>query len=330
MQFHRIRLNHALSGATVFAGNGMTRFGSYLTYGDSLGGGVVNSFNVRQFLNDPNNKVIADDFKEYLRTYTSEEELAQIVGSNQKLSDIFNEFYETTVTQAMPTPPSIIGVSLTNTVTTQHNEIDHIWNGTAPTSGLQNIPLPLINSDRSTDNSDASVQISTEDSYYIPVFISNSYQQNSKAKYDGCPTVLHQLLNPEAFVEPETTIEGESGRIDGSVTIINGGQNELNVQNFLERADELIALCYGSDCIDNRYCDFLRNGKTIMEISGPDEIQSAMNGKAKGYSQSDVLNAIVLTLSENGYPVVKHIYDCILGGNNTSGTLISTPNNGPK
>lgn len=340
MQSHRLRLNFALSGTPSGSVTQLRQFGGYYAYGNALGGGIVNSFNVRQFLNDPKNQVIIDDFTAYLASHTTEKEFVQIVGSNEQLSTIFNEFYETTVMQAGTTPASVVNDSLVNTATIQHHDLDHAWNGLSPAGGLQNIPMSVNGGDRLYDPLQTTSQFSTEMSYYIPVFISRSYEQNSKDRYDECPNIFNQLLDPGMFDVVDTTIEGESGRIDGAVNVRSGDpypvSNGFDIDRFNETANGLVAKCYGAECMDDRYCDFLFNGKLLLDqanVNDTSDIQDALGDSSEDFTEMDVLRVMVDRLARNGYPVVKQLYNCLFVKTPTQGprTFTSSPtNNGTK
>ena len=318
MQQHRLRLDLSLSGKPIPAPNDLRQFGGYYAYGNTLGGGMVDSFNVRQFLNDPKNQVIIDDFKTYLSMYTTESEFVQVVGSNEKLSEIFNEFYETTVIQSLPTSSDVISENLTDSVNFQHVTTDMEWNGISNQNGLDNIPMSIDAGERTNLSTTISTQIARGIDYHIPVFIQRVCKENSKDQYNGCPSMFNQLLDPDLFDAPQTVIEGAEGRIDGSITISNGDgttfvSNETLMVDFPSMADQVITACYAADCVDNRYCDFLRSGKLLVEQAGEDSVRSVMGETTNEVTDRIAVSAMVGELSANGYPVVEQIYDCLFG-----------------
>lgn len=290
--------------------------GGYYAYGNSLGGGIVNSFNVRQFLNDPNNKRLIDDFTAYLETNATESEIVQIIGSNNKLSEIFNEFYESSVMQSSPTSSNPVSTNLSNSINIQEILRDHAWNGSIQQSGLQNIPSSIIDSDRREDIRTLSVDVSPYDDYHIPIFMYRSFSEIDREKYSGCSNIIHQFLNPELFETMEPSIEGEEGRIDGSMIFGSGdtveSPNSPMLESFSNIASELIDNCYSSDCMDNRYCDFLRNGRTLLESGGEERIREIAQSNNKQLTNRSVLFALIDELSNRGYPVVRRIYDCLI------------------
>lgn len=330
MQYHKLRLNYALSGTTSAQGSQLRQFGGYYAYGNQLGGGMVNSFNVRQFLNDSKNQVIIDDFTAYLAANTTEQQFVQIVGSNEKLSQIFNEFYEISVMQGSNTPGGIVQDGLVNTASIHHLDLDHEWDGISPGGGLRNIPMSVNGGSRSFDPLETTSQFSTEMGYYIPVFISRSHAQDAKDKYNDCPDIFNQLLDPELF-NIEATIEGEEGLIDGSISVRNDNpyprSNGFDIAGFNSMANALVTRCYGSDCMDNRYCDFLRNGKALLDqanINDTSDIQDALGDAADNFTEQDVLNVLVDRLASNGYPVVGQLYSCLSAKTPRTGGAIGT------
>lgn len=322
MQYHKLLLNRALSGTTG-GGTSLWQYNGYYVYGNALGGGIVNSFNVRTFLSNPLNRVIVNDFAAYLSANTTQEEWTNIVGSDQELSTIFNSFYETTVMEGQQTDPSLIGTSLVNTGTIQLYGSDHLWDGVAPTAFLENIPLSIDGSSRSSDVVNVTSKFSTEMGYYIPVFITRTHDQDGKDKYDGCQNRLNILLNPEMFPMQEAEVEGERYMPQADSTILtvrNGDPQTRNMtvfsqQSFDSLAKDLISRCYGSECMDNRYCDLLYfSNKRTIEINTIDtqHIQSLLGEAAMGFTSADVLSVLVRELSMNGYPVAPEIYNCLL------------------
>jgi hypothetical protein len=318
MQYHRLLLDRSLSGTPSVTTTALRDFNGYYVYGNSIGGSTVTPFNVRTFLNDPRNNVIAMDFLAYLTGNTTQSEYVQIVGSNEELANVFNQFYEITVLAGTQTPSNVVENSLVQTVTVQTMEADHLWNGEAPTAALENIPLSVDQSDRSQEAMNTTIKYDLAPGYYISVFITRTYLQDGKDKYDDCPNRISQLMNPEVFVEVDTTIETERiGRAE--VTILPSERlrrstSVFNVNDFSASAQELIARCYGSQCMDNRHCDLLYfSHRRMMEINAIDSqhIQDMLGDTTNGFSSSDVLSVLVQELSMNGYPVRPEVYSCL-------------------
>ncbi len=318
MQYHRLLLDRSLSGTPSVTTTELRNFNGYYVYGNSIGGSTVTPFNVRTFLNDPRNNVIAMDFLAYLTGNTTQPEYVQIVGSNEELANVFNQFYETTVLAGLQTPPNVVGNSLVQTITLQNTETDHSWNGEAPTAALENIPLSINQSDRSQGVMNTTIKYDLAPGYYIPVFITRTYLQDGKDKQDDCPNRLSQLLNPEVFTDIGTTIEVERRGSEEIIVVpserLRRSTSVFNVNDFSASAQELIARCYRAQCMDNRYCDLLYfSHRRMMEINAinSQHIQDMLGDTGSGFSSSDVLSVLVQELSMNGYPVRPEVYSCL-------------------
>jgi len=67
---------------------------NYYTHRTIIGGEITNSINIMEFLNDTNNEKIASSFSLYLKsTITDKSKLDSILYDNNKLSEIFNDYY---------------------------------------------------------------------------------------------------------------------------------------------------------------------------------------------------------------------------------------------
>ena len=197
IQYHRIRLNEAFSSSTVPFNTELRSVNGYYAYGNTIGGGVVTRFNVRSFLNDSKNQVIINDFISYLSGNTNDDELVKILGDDEQLTSIFNQFYETTVMRGVQTSPNVVARTMSNVSGITYRDVDHYWNGVSNPSGLDNIPLSIDGSDRHTNLRTISSRFSSDDSYFIPVFIKESYAEMSKYSYDHCPTRISLILRPD-------------------------------------------------------------------------------------------------------------------------------------
>ena len=174
-----------------------------------IGGGIVNPSNVRGFLNDDVNDVIINDFFSYLTGSTTTEEFGEIYRSDQKLSDVFNSYYTSSVLNNQFPSPSVLSGSLTGT--TGINVFDnsmHNMDGVAPTKGLDKIPLSINNSTRIVKVFSALTTFTLEDSYYIPVFVKNNSKQMARLTFTACDKVINLLLNPPLPIAP-TIVTGQ-------------------------------------------------------------------------------------------------------------------------
>jgi hypothetical protein len=100
MQSFQIILNRAYTSTTTSNTSGVSLVGDYYLYQNSNGGGVVNFSNVRGFLNDQKNIQITKDFFAYLTGSTTRAQTMNIVNSDQKLSNVFNDYYNRLIKSA--------------------------------------------------------------------------------------------------------------------------------------------------------------------------------------------------------------------------------------
>jgi hypothetical protein len=163
-----------------------------------LGGGIVAPNNVRHFLADENNvnDFIINDFFSYLTGSTTTIEFAEIYNSDQKLSDVFNSYYESAIVNSVAPPISVIDESLIGTtgitvVENQYFELD----GVAPTKGLDYIPLDINDSTRKLRAYSALTTFTTDESYYVPVFILRNAKQMAGLTYQTCDEIVSLVLN---------------------------------------------------------------------------------------------------------------------------------------
>jgi len=164
---------------------------------EGLGLGIVNPSNVRVFLNDDVNRIIIRDFYSYLTATTTTVEFSEIFYSDEKLSNVFNNYYNSTILLNQFPPTSVIDESLSGTsgVTIIQNEIFN-YNGVAPGKGLQNIPFSINDSTRDLKVYSALTTFTLEPSYYIPVFVRRNYSQTDRenAYFDEILNVLENFI----------------------------------------------------------------------------------------------------------------------------------------
>lgn len=118
----------------------------YYIYTSELGQTIVNDNNVRNFLDDDRNEIMALNFINYLKNNTNIQQFKEIFEDNKKLAAIFNEYYDSNVLPG-------------------------------------NITSSQISAQLKSSNSTLNLFESTEekDSYYIPFIIN----QNKKLVDDG-------------------------------------------------------------------------------------------------------------------------------------------------
>lgn len=185
MQRHQLLINSNFSAQTTSVNSSLTTVGGYQVNNvQGLGGGIVNPSNVRGFLNSDVNEFIINDFFSYLTGSTTTNEFAVIYHSDQKLSDVFNDYYVSSVLNNEFPSTSVIDNSLVGTsgITIFDNSI-YEYNGVAPSNDLTSIPLSIDGGDRSLKIYSSLITYTTEESYYIPVFIKRTSKQASRLNF---------------------------------------------------------------------------------------------------------------------------------------------------
>jgi hypothetical protein len=209
IQRHQLLINPNFSAQTASVNSSLTTVGGYQVNNvQGLGGGIVNPSNVRGFLNNDVNEFIINDFFSYLTGSTTTDEFAEIYHSDQKLSDVFNNYYVSSVLNNQFPPTSVIDNSLTGTsgTTIIENSV-YEYNGVAPSKGLTGIPLSIDGGDRSLKIYSSLITYTTEESYYIPVFIKRTSKQASRLNFKDEEQITI-LFDDVIFVEDLTAGNG--------------------------------------------------------------------------------------------------------------------------
>lgn len=185
MQKHRIlmTINSDEESLPIYSEN-LTVVNDYeVNRVQSLGGGIVNFSNVRGFLGSISNKDIAEDFFSYLSQNVNSIEFYEIYNSDQKLSEVFNNYYQNSVLNSIYPPYDIIEKNLLNTQAyTFRDQSIHNLDGVSPDKGLKNIPLSINNSTRKISDKTALDTFSNDASYYISVFIKVNHRQTDRER----------------------------------------------------------------------------------------------------------------------------------------------------
>jgi len=192
LDHNEILLNQRFENAQPNIDSKLTLTYEYYVYQqDSLGGGITTEFNVRQFLSDNTNDEIGDDFFSFLNANTSIEEFRNIYNSNEKLSSIFNVYYEKSVINSQASTRSFVTPELTGT-----SQISIFTPNTFNWSDSSSIDLYGNKMDGEVDSLTSGerniygpngkavlVNISTEESYYLPLFLTQSHTQTATMNF---------------------------------------------------------------------------------------------------------------------------------------------------
>jgi hypothetical protein len=238
MQSHKLLINNFFTASTQGVNSNLDLVNNYFLHTQSLGGGVVNETNVRSFLNNTNNQIIINDFFSYLTGQTSIEEFREIFYSDSKLADIFNTYYQTSILLGVQTPTSVINNEVSDTSAVTTFDTFYNWDGISPTKYINGITLDIINSTRNLTNFTKLESFTSEESYYLPVFIKRDTKQLSRNIFENCPDkVITQLSNINVSQNISNTISAFNLAITpnfslfstGSTTGITSGPNTPNV-----------------------------------------------------------------------------------------------------
>lgn len=195
MQKHKILINNSfLTGATLIIDSRLVFVNGYQVNAQSIGGGVVNEANVRAFLEDGRNDFIITDFFSYLTANTNSVEFRTIFYSDKKLSDVFNEYYNTAILSGIQTTTAIINQSLSGSYQTNYYNNIFNWDGFSPNVAMSGNVVSIINATRDNNIHSSLESISSENSYYISVFLTKNHQQTSRQRYDD---LFPEILNKE-------------------------------------------------------------------------------------------------------------------------------------
>jgi hypothetical protein len=187
-----------LTGETIPVNSELQNVNGYeVNNVQGLGGGIVNASNVRGFLSSDVNDIIINDFFTYLTGSTTTIEFAEIYNSDQKLSNVFNNYYSSSVLSNELPPTSVIDESLSGTSGTTIIE-NYIFemNGVAPSKGLDGIPLSINNSTRKLNVFSALTSFTHEPSYYIPIFIKRNHSQSDRERvyFDNIMNEINEFV----------------------------------------------------------------------------------------------------------------------------------------
>ena len=204
MQKHELILNRRFVGSNGSQSQ-LQLQNNYFVYTQSLGNGLTNEFNIRAYLNNPNNQVIIDQFIQYIESNTTQEQFLEIYYDDTKLKNVFNQFFSTTVQGGQITGSAVIESNLQNTITITIYDNLWNWNGESVSTSLDGIPESISNSTRQNQGRLDIVSFTSEDSYYIPVNINHNTGQIPRNKFKICDEQIDTRINP---LQVLATIQG--------------------------------------------------------------------------------------------------------------------------
>lgn len=235
MQSFQILLNNRYSASTQSGSSELTLTDGYYAYVNKNGGGLVNPSNVKWFLNEEKNKQVANDFFTFLTGNTTTAQALNIISSNQKLSNVFNDYYQKYVLSGNQIAnTTVIQQNLTGSNQTIEYAYNHPWYGYAPSKQMTGITKDIYGSINSVQQKPFLNEFTTDESYYVPVYIQRSNNQLSRYKYDLCNTVISSKtasLYPEfsAYTQSLIDIETADAQNYALLVIIYGLASALSV-----------------------------------------------------------------------------------------------------
>lgn len=253
MNSYQILLNKNFTGATPTINSTLEFDGDYLVYLNRNGGGLVNAFNVRGYLNDSRNQQIINDFFNYLTGNTTQAEALNIIQSDQKLSDVFNSYYQNFILSSSSfSNTATIDANLTGTSLTAYTEFFHPWIGQSENRQLTGITESIINSVFSGRMESVVSDYTDESSYYIPVNLKRSFEQIPRLIYEPCDPIINQKT--QAFYPQYSAITQAyfTGSTSTGNTLINSLINcfvDLNLETNeqAQTPTELLTVSFETD-----------------------------------------------------------------------------------
>ena len=193
MQKHTVLINYAFSSnteptITTFSGPGQSFLVNqddyYLNNLSGLNLGVTNPTNVRDYLNDAANQRVINDFFSYLTGNINQDQFREIFYSDQKLSNVFNLYYEQSVLVGQQASTYYIDQQLTATTQTSYYYSNFNWDGVANVNYLTGVTQEINEATRFTEERIVLESFTTDESYFIPVFIKSNSTHINQITYE--------------------------------------------------------------------------------------------------------------------------------------------------
>lgn len=193
MKSFEILLNNRFTASTQTIDSNLELENNYYAYVNSNGGGIVNFSNVRGYLNDPRNQQITTDFFAYLTGNTTPPQALNIIQSDQKLADVFNDYYQRIVISATQiSSTAVIQANLTGANQNPFTNFYHPWSGYAPSKQLTGITQDIYGSVFNSSSSYVWEDYTNEQSYYVPVYLERGTNQMARYKHDLCDVLINK------------------------------------------------------------------------------------------------------------------------------------------
>jgi hypothetical protein len=230
MKSFEILLNSKYTASTQTITSGLDLQNDYYVYVNKNGGGIVNPYNVRGYLNDSRNQQITNDFFAYLTGSTSADQALNILTADKKLSDTFNDYYQRVIISATQiSSTAVIDQNLTGTTQIIANTYIHPWSGYAPDKQLTGITQSINNSIDAVQSSLFLQDFTTEESYYIPVYIERGTNQLSRYQYDVCDVFINAKTT---YLYPQ--FSAITSNFFNSLPVLPAASNDTRIHTILD------------------------------------------------------------------------------------------------
>jgi hypothetical protein len=224
MKNFEILLNKRFSASTQALTSGLDLENDYFVYINGNGGGMVNPYNVRGYLNDQRNIQITRDFFAFLTGSTSQDQALNILTSDKKLADTFNDYYQRVIISATQiSSTAVIQQNLTGANSIVAYNYNHPWSGYAPNKQLTGITQEIYGAVNSTQPYNLWQEFTDEQSYYVPVYLERGTNQLARYKHEICDVFIDKQT---AGFYPE--FSGITSSYFGSASIANILANVVN------------------------------------------------------------------------------------------------------
>jgi hypothetical protein len=176
-------------------------------------GDLTSEFNVQEFLNNPNNIIIVDNFLEYIKYNFTQPQILTLYNNNLSLSNAINGYYNTLVRNNISIPNLIIPANANYSAST----VSYAVNG----FDANKHPVKI--------NKTGTSYTFSADSYYVNIYISsgnqpinNASQELSKTSSSGLTVVKNVSYVENLYLSGTPTTKRVVSLSDQPYLLLNG------------------------------------------------------------------------------------------------------------
>lgn len=166
MQKYKILTKRPLTTSIPESNSDMVSVNNYLINPIETQQELTSEYTVKDFLNDPKNSELATNFLSYLQNNTKDSEYKDILYNESKLSNLLNDYYNTTILEG--TNPD------KNKITSELEKSIEIY--------YENPNYSLLTDERKKDEKVEVTDLSFGDSFYISVLLKQNNRQIAPIK----------------------------------------------------------------------------------------------------------------------------------------------------